>query len=72
MKTLINKNFLILSFVFIIGIIHWCLLINYGDPQFNYFDWKITIPFFDVIKQNKEGASISMRVRALSRKKDCL
>ena len=62
MKTLINNHFLILSFVFIIGIIHWCLFINYGDSQFNYFSWKVTYPFFDVIKQSGEVFKIPYHV----------
>ena len=49
-------------FVFIIGIIHWCLFINYGDSQFNYFSWKVTYPFFDVIKQSGEVFKIPYHV----------
>ena len=50
-KMIINKKFLVLFFLFIVGIVHWFLFINFGDPNFKYFDLRVDHQLYDTIKQ---------------------
>ena len=40
-KIIINKWFLVLFFLFILGTVHWYAFINFGEPTLNYLDFKI-------------------------------
>ena len=38
--------------IFIMGLIHWYLFINYGRVKLNFGDWPLGHQIFDVFKQS--------------------
>lgn len=53
----INKTSIVL-FIYLLGLFHWLFLINYGNSQFNYFDWPVTKNFYLLIKKAIEEQKI--------------
>jgi len=43
---------IIIGSLYIIGLFHWYLFINYNEPSFNHLDWPLFHQLYDVIKQS--------------------
>jgi len=47
----IQSVFNIYFVTFLLGIIHWVAFMGYGSPDYNSFDWRITYPSYELIKE---------------------
>ena len=47
----LNLRFIIILTLYIIGLLHWCLFLNYGKPAYIHTDWPWYYQSIDVLKQ---------------------
>ena len=54
----LSKRQIIFFSLFLVGIIHWYLFMNLGNPTFKHFDWNHTHQVHDTIKQSVKELKI--------------
>ena len=57
-KIKINKRSLTFFSLFVLGIFHWYLFMNLGQPTFKFFDWTFANQFHNVFKQSVQELKI--------------